>query len=155
MDDAKFIGMGAEIDQIRKEAASWRRVAERLEGEKQALARDDLRSMLKPCPEEANEALCGFPSCTCAAERLRYEPSRVKASAWLVSNGEAGDDLRYRMWSGRAWVWTSSLAQAAHFARRQDAKQILPDGDEHGQRVVTADGINPRDTQSTRMAGAE
>lgn len=56
--------------------------------------------------------------------------------AWLVSNGEPSDDLRYRMWSGRAWVWTPSLAQAAHFARQRDAEQILPDGDEHGQRIV-------------------
>lgn len=33
---------------------------------------DGLRRKLKPCPEEANEALCSFPSCNCSYQRLHY-----------------------------------------------------------------------------------
>lgn len=76
--------------------------------------------------------------------------SAVSGAAWIVTNGETGDDLRFRMWSGRAWVWTSSLSQAAHFARKGDARQILPDGDEHGERVEPAP-----DSTRTDQGGAE
>jgi len=52
----------------------------------------------------------------------------ARTKVWVVTNNERGAERRYRMWSGRAWVWTPDPKQAAQFHRRQDANQILPDG---------------------------
>jgi hypothetical protein len=60
------------------------------------------------------------------------EVARLKAQTpFVVTNGERGEDERFRMWSGRAWVWVNSIAYAALFVRKRDANQILPDGDSY------------------------
>lgn len=67
-----------------------------------------------------------------AAEVARKdaEITRLKAQTpFVVTNGERGDDERFRMWSGRAWVWVKPVGYAALFVRKRDANQILPDGD--------------------------
>jgi hypothetical protein len=72
---------------------------------------------------------------------------------WVVANGLDGSGREYRMWGGRSWIWTHAITHATRFARRRDAEQILPDGDEHGCVVVDA-RLEPRRTRPGRGAEA-
>ncbi|WP_264045615.1 hypothetical protein [Methylobacterium flocculans] len=107
-----------------------------LEGECRVFIRE--RNEWKAVADTAEAELA-----TLRADAERMEAARPKV--WVITNNERGADRRYRMWSGRAWVWTPDVAQAAHFARRADANQILPDGSpyDYADRIAA---LNPKET---------
>ena len=52
------------------------------------------------------------------------------SNAWLIENGEAGDNLRYRSFKDCQWIWVSSPYEAIWFARSRDAERLSVDDED-------------------------
>lgn len=68
-------------------------------------------------------------------KKAREDLKKEKDSGWVVENGKAGDELRYRAIEQGCPVWTADVEKAIRFARRVDAEMFSAE-DEDAWRVT-------------------
>lgn len=69
-------------------------------------------------------------------EAIREEVKKEAETGWLVENGKAGTDLRYRTVGALGIpIWTDDANKAIRFARRADAEMFAAE-DEDAWRIV-------------------
>lgn len=105
--------------------------------------RDEARELIAEMEDQGEIMFAGLQAVVAARDAAEAALTTIRAehaaeiarwkaqTPFVVTNGERGEDERFRMWSGRAWVWVKPLGFAALFVRKRDANQILPDGDPH------------------------